>query len=69
MSERLRKLLLYQKYITFCIERELGLTENKDGQKEETQRLESLRQTGPKAGQGAQIRSRPAEVNQAESAA
>ena len=26
MSERLRKLLLYQKYITFCIERELCLT-------------------------------------------
>ena len=24
-SERLRKMLLYQKYITFCLERELGL--------------------------------------------
>lgn len=29
-GERLRKMLLYQKYITFCLEKELGLQEKPD---------------------------------------
>jgi hypothetical protein len=29
-TERLRKLLLYQKYIAYCIERELGLPARDD---------------------------------------
>lgn len=30
-SERLKKLLLYQKYITFCLERELGFLDEARG--------------------------------------
>jgi len=30
MSERLRKLLLYQEYITFCLKRDLGLSPSED---------------------------------------
>jgi hypothetical protein len=33
-NERLRKLLLYQEYVTFCLKRELGLTPSEDDMEE-----------------------------------